>query len=143
VGNKLVTIFAPHRDSFIMTINFSLIYQIRDFRLWTNPFTKPTFSFSGICKNCKPWWLARRDYSDLKYRDSYRRTAPLTLTTYTSRPLAVMVCLADNDRKTGVDAVIKLEDGPPQVSYGRNLQTDPRCFPGDWKVLNGMGKKSC
>ena len=31
VGNKLVTIFARHRDNFIMTVNFSLIFQIRDF----------------------------------------------------------------------------------------------------------------
>jgi len=51
-----------------------------------------------------------------------------------------MVCLADNDRETEVDAVIKMEVGPPQVLYRRNLQTAPRCFPGDWKVLNGWGK---
>jgi hypothetical protein len=30
-GNKLVTIFAPHLDNFILTNNFSLICQIRDF----------------------------------------------------------------------------------------------------------------
>jgi hypothetical protein len=52
VGNKLVTIFARHLDSFIMTINFSFICQIRDFRLWTNPFTVTTLSFAGIGKNC-------------------------------------------------------------------------------------------
>ncbi len=31
VGNKLVTIFARHLDSLIMTINFSLICQMHDF----------------------------------------------------------------------------------------------------------------
>ena len=30
-GNKLVTIFARHLDCFIVTLNFSLICQIRDF----------------------------------------------------------------------------------------------------------------
>jgi hypothetical protein len=39
-----------------------------------------------------------------------------------------------------INAVIKMEVGPPQVLYRRNLQTAPRCFPGDWKVLNGWGK---
>jgi len=36
-GNKLVTIFASSLDSFIVTIKFSIIYQTRDFRLWTDP----------------------------------------------------------------------------------------------------------
>jgi hypothetical protein len=36
-GNKLVTIFASYLDSFIVTIKFSIIYQTRDFRLWTDP----------------------------------------------------------------------------------------------------------
>jgi hypothetical protein len=30
-GNKLVTIFARHLDSFIVTIMFSILYQTRDF----------------------------------------------------------------------------------------------------------------
>ncbi len=30
-GNKLVTIFARHLDSFIVTIKFSILYQTRDF----------------------------------------------------------------------------------------------------------------
>jgi hypothetical protein len=52
VGNKLVTIFARHLDSFIVTHNLSLIFQIRDFRLWTNPFTVTIKSFAGTGKNC-------------------------------------------------------------------------------------------
>ncbi|MBK7626004.1 MAG: hypothetical protein IPJ16_02180 [Bacteroidales bacterium] len=51
-GNKLVTIFAPYLDNFFMTINFSLICQIRAFRLWTNPSTVTTLSFAGTGKNC-------------------------------------------------------------------------------------------
>ena len=39
-------------------------------------------------------------------------------------------------------AVTKMEEDPPQVSYRRDLQTALRCFPGDWEVLNGIGKKS-
>jgi len=34
-------------------------------------------------------------------------------------------------------------EGPPLVSYRRDQQTALRCFPGDWEVLNGIGKKSC
>jgi hypothetical protein len=30
-GNKLVTIFARHLDSFILTNNFAIIFKIRDF----------------------------------------------------------------------------------------------------------------
>ena len=67
-------------------------------------------------------------------------TLTQTAPNYTTEPLAFMVCLADNDRETEVDAVIKMEVGPPQVLYRRNLQTAPRCFLGDWKVLNGWGK---
>jgi hypothetical protein len=60
IGNKLVTIFARHRDNFIMTVNFSLICQF--------------FSGSGQIRNAgtnyhspglvkiAPWWLVRRDY---------------------------------------------------------------------------------
>jgi hypothetical protein len=69
-GNKLVTIFAPYLDNFIMTINFSLICQIRAFRLWTNPATETTLSFAGhdSYRDAKiaPWWLARWDKSCLK-----------------------------------------------------------------------------
>jgi hypothetical protein len=36
-----------------------------------------------------------------------------------------------------------MEVGPPQVTYRSDLQTALRCFPGDWEVLNGIGKKSC
>ena len=36
-----------------------------------------------------------------------------------------------------------MEADPPQVLYRRNLQTALRCFPGDWEVLNRIGKRSC
>jgi hypothetical protein len=42
-----------------------------------------------------------------------------------------------------VNAVTKMEEDPPQVSYRRDLQTTLRCFPEKcWEVLNGIGKKS-
>jgi len=51
-GNKLVTIFAPYRDNFIVTPNLSIICQIRVFRLWTNSYIVTTLSFAGTGKNC-------------------------------------------------------------------------------------------
>ena len=44
-------------------------------------------------------------------------------------------------RDGAFSAVIKMEVGPPQVLYRQDLQTAPRCFPGDWTVLNGKGKR--
>ena len=54
-----------------------------------------------------------------------------------------MCALNDNDNVIEVNAVTKMEVDPPQVTYRRDLQTALRCFPGDWEVLNGIGKKSC
>ena len=54
-----------------------------------------------------------------------------------------MCALNDNDNVIEVNAVTKMEVDPPQVLYRRDLQTTLRCFPGDWEVLNGIGKKSC
>ena len=58
-------------------------------------------------------------------------------------PFVSACALNDNDNMIEVNAVIKMEVGPPQVSYRRDLQNAPRCFLSDWEVLNGMGKKSC
>jgi len=38
------------------------------------------------------------------------------------------------------DAVIMMVEGPPLALFRRSQQTAPRCFLGDWKVLNGWGK---
>ena len=57
--------------------------------------------------------------------------------------VCLMCALNDNYRKMKINAVIKMEEDPPQVSYRRDLQTALRCFPGDWEVLNGLGKMSC
>jgi hypothetical protein len=59
------------------------------------------------------------------------------------RQVCLMCALNDNYRKMKINAVIKMEEDPPQVSYRRDLQTALRCFPGDWEVLNGIGKMSC
>jgi hypothetical protein len=69
-GNKLVTIFARHLDNFILTNNFSLICQIRDFGsgqiLQPGQFyLSPVPIAIGIAK-IAPWWLARRDYFSAK-----------------------------------------------------------------------------
>ena len=51
IGNKLVTIFARHRDNFIMTINFSLICQIFSGSGQILQ-SGTTLSFAGTGKNC-------------------------------------------------------------------------------------------
>ena len=58
-----------------------------------------------------------------------------------AEPLVCMCALNEATSKdVAFSAVIKMEEGPPQVLYRRDLQTAPRCFPGDWTVLNGRGK---
>jgi hypothetical protein len=59
-GNKLVTIFARHLDNFILTINFSLIYQIRDFGSRQILLARQLYLSPGFAK-IAPWWLVRRD----------------------------------------------------------------------------------
>jgi hypothetical protein len=64
-GNKLVTIFARHLDSFIMTHNLSLICQIRDFGSGQilqprQLYRSPVPIAIGIAK-IAPWCLASRE----------------------------------------------------------------------------------
>jgi hypothetical protein len=59
-GNKLVTIFAHHLDNFVITINFSLIYQIRDFGSGQILQPRQIRLSPGLAK-IAPCWLARRD----------------------------------------------------------------------------------
>jgi hypothetical protein len=62
----------------------------------------------------------------------------VTFPNYIAVPLCGIACaLNDNDNVIEVNAVTKMEVGPPQVFYRRDLQTALRCFPGDWEVLNG------
>jgi hypothetical protein len=49
-----------HLDNFIMTINFSLIYQIRDFGSRQIRNTVTNYRSPELAK-IAPWWLARRD----------------------------------------------------------------------------------
>jgi len=60
IGNKLVTIFARHLDSFIVTFNLSLICQIFS---GSGQILLPGqfYPSPGLAK-IAPWWLARRDY---------------------------------------------------------------------------------
>jgi hypothetical protein len=64
-GNKLVTIFARHLDNFILTNNFSLIYQIRDFGSGQILQPRQFYLSLGLAK-IAPWWLVRRDYFSAK-----------------------------------------------------------------------------
>jgi hypothetical protein len=58
--NKLVTIFASHRDNFITTKGFSLVYQFR--KTGSGQFLQPgqIYLSPGLAK-IAPWCLARRD----------------------------------------------------------------------------------
>jgi hypothetical protein len=49
-----------HLDNFILTNNFSLIYQIRDFGSGQILQPRQLYLSPGIAK-IAPWWLARRD----------------------------------------------------------------------------------
>jgi hypothetical protein len=69
-GNKLVTIFARHLDNFILTINLSLVCQIRDFGSghpdsYRDLQPRQLYRSPGLAK-IAPWWLARRDYFSAK-----------------------------------------------------------------------------
>jgi hypothetical protein len=88
-GNKLVTIFARHLDNFILTNDFSLNCQIRDFGSGQILQPRQSYLSPGFAK-IAPWWLARRDYFRLKYQDSYRRSVPPTFTPSTAGPLGVI-----------------------------------------------------
>jgi hypothetical protein len=61
-GNKLVTIFARHLDSFIVTQNLSLVCQIRDFGSGQILQPGQIYLSPGFAK-IAPWRLARRDNS--------------------------------------------------------------------------------
>jgi hypothetical protein len=59
-GNKLVTVFARHLDNFILTINFSLTWQIHDFGSGQilpprQLYPSPVPIVIGIAK-IAPWW---------------------------------------------------------------------------------------
>jgi len=87
IGNKLVTIFARHRDNFIMTVNFSLICQ---FFSGSGQILHPgqLYRSPGLAK-IAPCWLARRDKFLAKVPGLVNGVAaPPTLTAHTSGPLA-------------------------------------------------------
>jgi hypothetical protein len=64
-GNKLVTIFARHLDSLIVTLNISLICQIRDSGSGQTLQPRQLYRSPGLAK-IAPWWLAHRDYFSAK-----------------------------------------------------------------------------
>jgi len=85
LGNKLVTIFARHLDNFILTKNFSLIYQIRDFGSGQILQPGQIYLSPGLAKIAQ-WWLARRDNFQAKaLGQMVGVAAPPTLTAPTRR----------------------------------------------------------
>jgi hypothetical protein len=52
--------FLRHLDSFILTNNFALIFQIRDFGSGQILQPRQLYLSPGLAK-IAPWWLARRD----------------------------------------------------------------------------------
>jgi hypothetical protein len=85
ISKKLVKIFARNRDSFIMTVNFSLICQLFSGSGQIS-IAGTNYPSPGLAK-IAPWWLAAGTVSRLKYRMTHRRAAPPTLTAHTSGPL--------------------------------------------------------
>jgi hypothetical protein len=60
-AGQVVTIFALHQDSFIVTQNLSSVYQFR--KTGSGQFLQPRqlYLSPGLAK-IAPWWLARQDY---------------------------------------------------------------------------------
>jgi hypothetical protein len=96
-GNKLVTIFASHLDSFIVKPNLSLIYIIRDFGSGQIRNKETNFLSPGLAK-IAPWRLACRDKFFLKHRDALTvRLAPPTFTPSTAGPLGLRDVTTNRD----------------------------------------------
>jgi hypothetical protein len=90
-GNKLVTIFACHLDKFILTNNFSLNFQIRDFGSGQILHPRQLYFSPGLAK-IAPWCLARRDTFVAKVPGQVTGvTSPPTLSAHTRVPLCLIV----------------------------------------------------
>jgi len=88
-GNKLVTIFARHLDNFILTINLSLVCQIRDFGSGQILQPGQLYLSPGFAK-IAPWWLVRRDNFSTKVPGlEPDGLTPPTFTPSTAGPLYV------------------------------------------------------
>jgi hypothetical protein len=88
-GNKLVTIFARHLDIFIVTNNFSIIYQTRDFGSGQ---IQPSGQLSGSPGFAKiaPYPPCTVTAYWLKYQDRDRMLRRVTFTPSTAGPLVKM-----------------------------------------------------
>jgi hypothetical protein len=88
--NKLVTIFACHLDSFIVTPSFSSVYQFRN--SGSGQFLQPRqLNLSPGLAKIAPWWLVRRDSFLAKVPGLV--TAGCATNAFCSYPLAVIVHL--------------------------------------------------
>jgi hypothetical protein len=87
ISKKLVTIFARHLDSFIVTRNLSSVYQLR--KTGSGQILQPRQlgRSPGLAK-IAPWWLARRDYFLVKV--PRLATAGFATNAFCLYPLAIM-----------------------------------------------------
>jgi len=85
--NKLVTIFARYLDSFLMTPNSSIFFQILDAGSGQITNTGTNFLSPGMAK-IAPYPSCHRDYFCLKHRDANGGLRRLTLTYFIAGPLA-------------------------------------------------------
>jgi hypothetical protein len=85
-GNKLVTIFARHLDSFILTNNFAIIFKIRDFGSRQILPLEQLYLSPGFAK-IAPYPPCTVTAFWLKYRDRDRMLRRVTFTPSTAGPL--------------------------------------------------------
>jgi hypothetical protein len=88
-GNKLVTIFARHLDSFILTNNFLIIYQTRDFGSGQILPLEQLYLSPGFAK-IAPYPPCTVTAFWLKYRNRDRMFRRVTFTPSTAGPLVKM-----------------------------------------------------
>jgi hypothetical protein len=87
MSKKLVTIFASHQDSFIVTQNLSSVYQFR--KTGSGQLLQPRqFNLSPGLAKIAPWCLARRD--SFLAKAPGLESAVCATNAFCSYPLAVM-----------------------------------------------------
>jgi hypothetical protein len=87
MSKKLVTIFASHLDSFIVTQNLSSVYRFR--KTGSGQILQPRqFNLSPGLAKIAPWWLACRDSFSAKVPGL--ESAGFATNAFCSYPLAVI-----------------------------------------------------
>jgi hypothetical protein len=126
--NKLVTIFALHRDSFIVTQSLSSVYQFR--KTGSGQILQPRqFNHSPGLAKIAPWWLARRDSFLAKVPGL--ESAGCATNAFCSYPLAVMWHSAGGkDRVSLCEFIMTLKFRPStRTCPSRQLYRDAKILP--------------